>query len=654
MNPLPNRLKRSDAFVGLHFDFHAKEDCTEVGKTLTLKMLEDMLSKTKPDYVQCDCKGHPGIASYPTKIGTAAPGFTQDPLKLWRQATSKHGVSLYMHYSGVLDEQAVKENPAWASLDAEGKPYKNGATSTFGSYVDELLIPMFQELADDYQVDGVWIDGECWGLQMDYSKPAKKAWTQATGKTKVPLSKEDPDWHDYQDFIRESFRKYIAHYLKVMHASNPAFEIASNWAYSGHMPEKAELDVDFISGDITPQNGFNRARIEARIMEGQPKPWDLMAWTFNGRWGKPDRSTKTPAQLNQEAAAVIAMGGGFQAYFKQKRDGSIFEWTMNLAQKMVQFCRDRQAFCHRATPVPQVGLILNSEEYYRQPNALLCPWDGFYTPLEGNLRNLLDNQYAVQVPMTWQLDEDINRFPVLVFSEWEYLDNALKSKLIKYVEDGGNLLVIGPKAIAHFADELGISIDEPAEEKTHFFQALNGGMAGITAQTANIKTNPNTQVLHWLYKDDEPIDPVAPASTLTQLGKGQIGCIAMDMGKAYIEAETSVARDLMGDMLGKLFPNPRVTVTGSHKVDLAINTLDGKLIINLINTFGPHADENNYTYDEIPPIGPLTVTVQLDKIPQNITRQPTNEAINDFIFEDDKLTLQIDRVSLHEIIVIEP
>jgi len=137
-----SRIKRSEAFLGIHFDFHAGMDCTEVGKTLTRKMLREMLETVKPDYVQCDCKGHPGIASYPTTVGTPAPGFVRDPLKLWREVTAEYGVSLYMHYSGVVDEAAVKQHPDWASRKPNGEPW-GGATSVFGPYVDELMIPMF-------------------------------------------------------------------------------------------------------------------------------------------------------------------------------------------------------------------------------------------------------------------------------------------------------------------------------------------------------------------------------------------------------------------------------------------------------------------------------------------------------------------------------
>ena len=86
-------------------------------------MLRQMLESVKPDYVQCDCKGHAGIASYPTTVGTPAPGFVRDPLKLWREVTAECGVSLYLHYSGVIDEAAVKQHPDWAARHPNGEPW---------------------------------------------------------------------------------------------------------------------------------------------------------------------------------------------------------------------------------------------------------------------------------------------------------------------------------------------------------------------------------------------------------------------------------------------------------------------------------------------------------------------------------------------------
>ena len=99
----PAVLKRADSFLGIHFDFHAGRDCDQVGKNVTPEMVGYIIDQVQPDYIQCDCKGHPGLSSYPTKVGYPAPGFVLDPLRIWRDVTASRGVALYVHYSGVLD-----------------------------------------------------------------------------------------------------------------------------------------------------------------------------------------------------------------------------------------------------------------------------------------------------------------------------------------------------------------------------------------------------------------------------------------------------------------------------------------------------------------------------------------------------------------------
>lgn len=54
----PKRLRRAESFLGIHFDFHAGDDCTEIGKRTTPEMIEKIIQEVKPDYIQCDCKGH--------------------------------------------------------------------------------------------------------------------------------------------------------------------------------------------------------------------------------------------------------------------------------------------------------------------------------------------------------------------------------------------------------------------------------------------------------------------------------------------------------------------------------------------------------------------------------------------------------------------
>lgn len=103
-------FKRADSFFGLHFDFHASDKDNKVGETLTAEMVDSMLTLIQPNYIQVDCKGHPGISSYPTKVGTPAPGFVKDPHKIWRNITLQPGnIRLKYSYSGGVLEKTVQQ-----------------------------------------------------------------------------------------------------------------------------------------------------------------------------------------------------------------------------------------------------------------------------------------------------------------------------------------------------------------------------------------------------------------------------------------------------------------------------------------------------------------------------------------------------------------
>ena len=113
------------------------------------------------------------MGRYPTSVGWPSPGIINDSLAVWRKATRDAGVGLFIHYSGV---GTARPSPStdWARIGPDGKRDPN-ATSLFGPYVDELLIPQLKEVTAKYDLDGVWADGECWAAQLDYSPRALAA-----------------------------------------------------------------------------------------------------------------------------------------------------------------------------------------------------------------------------------------------------------------------------------------------------------------------------------------------------------------------------------------------------------------------------------------------------------------------------------------------
>jgi len=642
----PKRLKRSESFVGIHFDLHVSDDCTEIGKNVTRRMVQDIIDQVRPDYIQCDCKGHRGLSSYPTKVGSPAPGFVRDQLKIWRDVTAENGVALFMHYSGVYDAEALRRHPSWARVDAQGKRDKK-ITSVFGPYVDKLLIPQFKELSDEYGIDGVWCDGECWATEPDWSEKVIKAFQNQTGIRSVPRKPEDPYYFEFMEFCREGFRRYLDHYVTEMHKHNPDFQIASNWAYTSFMPEPATINVDYISGDYSPQDSINTARLEARCLPRQGKPWDLMAWSFAGL----ALSTKSAVQLQQEAAVTLSAGGGFQAYFRQKNDCSIYDGQMNVMAEVAKFCRARQKVCHHAQAVPQVGLIMSGKAFYRKIPKLFSFWEDQLTEMHGILEGLLESQHSVEVLMEHHLAGRMDEYPLLVVPEWEYLGPEFKRDLREYVRSGGNLLLIGPKAAAMFKKELRVRFIGKAEDNTRYLE-YDGCMACVKTLSQRVRIKSGAKPFGGLYPRSEPRGNTQAAASIARCGKGRIAATYFNFGEPYVVGATVTARRFLDALVRELFPSPMVEVTGSKYVDVAVNRIDGKLAINLVNTAGPHHDRTISVFDEIPPIGPLGVTIRTENRPKKITLEPAGTEMP-FIFSNGAAKLEVPRLEIHDIIVVE-
>jgi hypothetical protein len=457
------------------------------------------------------------------------------------------------------------------------------------------------------------------------------------------------------EFCREGFRKYLKHYVDALHAHDPSFQIASNWAYSSYMPEPVNIGVDFISGDYPFLDCVNQARLEARCLVHQGKAWDLMAWSFKSRWEKSglDRCfhTKHIEQLKQEAAIVLALGGGFQAYFRQKRDGGVYEWQIKLMKDIAAFCRERQQYCHKAKPVEQIALLYSNTEYYRKNQRLFSPANDIHVPMKGILQSLLDSQNVVDVTMEHQLSGRMNRYSLVVVPEWEILDKKIVSELIAYIKAGGKAIVVGPNCVNIFKKILGVKFLNKPMFKENWLEYA-GSVCGLKTVSQAVKCTKGTESIGIIHSSEDITLNGTPAATIRRYGKGMIAGVHINLGERYCNSSSTVSRDFLRSIVKKLFTNPIVEVQGSHYVDVTVTELDGKLMVNLINTSGQHSNEKVYDFDEIGPVGPLTVSISRNKRPKKVSIEPDHVSAN-FKYKKGKIVMSVPQLHIHSIIVVE-
>lgn len=637
------KLNRGDCFFGVHFDLHASEDITDAGRTLTEQMVDTFLKKVRPDFIQIDCKGHPGISSYPTKAGYHVKGFQKDPLALWRKVTERNNTGLYMHYSGVWDAKVVTEHPEWAMIRASGER-NSQKVSFFSPYLDSILIPQLKELSGDYHVDGAWIDGDCWAVETDYSDAAIRSWKQKTGYSDVPRKRDDQHYAEYLEFTRELFRQYMRKYIDAIHTFNPSFQITSNWSYSSNMPEPVLNNVDYLSGDVTPQDGVYRSAFEARALAPQGKPWDLMSWGFSWNGAKMPMSNKSAIQLKQEAAQVISMGGGIQFYYQQNRDLSLKPWLANTLKDLGDFCRARQPFCHKAVAIPQIALLFPARTYQQQSSA---PFAGVGAKLPATLYALLDNQLPVELLMEHHLKGRMKQYSLIVVPECSELEPAILAELRTYLNDGGNLLVIGSETAKIFAPELGLQSVKRTEDRVVFISATDR-LGSIRSPLVEAGLAPDAKILSTFYNSNDYVDPSEiVASSLRVVGKGRIAGIYFDAGSSYAEFKTPVIRDFLAEAIRSLAPTQLVEVSGSQLVHVALNQLKGRTYINLINVAGEHTNRAAIGYDQVPALTNINVNIQGH--PKKILMQPSGKELP-IKYADGISSVRIPRLELHTIL----
>jgi hypothetical protein len=640
------KLRRADSFFGVHFDLHASEDITDAGKTLTAEMIDTFLLKVRPDFIQIDCKGHPGISSYPTKVGFHVKGFEKDPLKLFRERTEANNVALYMHFSGVMDAKVVTEHPDWAIVKSNGER-STEKTSFFSPYLDIYMIPQLKELSD-YKVDGAWIDGECWAVEPDYGEASLARFTKETGISEIPHKQSDKYYPEFMEYTRRLFREHLAKYITAIHKYNPAFQITSNWSYSSMMPEKVTTDVDYLSGDVTPQNGVYRSAFEARCLAPQGKPWDLMAWGFSWDGGKMPMSIKSAVQLEQEAAQIMSMGGGVQFYFQQNRDLSLKPWLATMLSEIGTFCRERQPYCQKAKSIPQIALLYPAVSYQRNASR---PFSNPSDKLEGTLNLLLDGQHSVEILMEHHLTGRMNQYPLIVIPECDNLEPQFIEELKKYVSDGGHLLALGTETAKLFKNELGIKTLKTLNE-TATFIADGNKIGAISSSLDSVEVNPGINVLSTFYNgSDFRSKSNMIASSLNKVGKGSVAGIYFNAGTEYGKYKSPVLRDYVSRLIDELFPDQMVKVSGSHLVHVTVNKLNNTMYVNLVNIAGEHTNQKAIGYDEIPLLKDLTISITSVQKPGKIVLQPGGRELK-VDFKNGISTVIIPELKIHSILEI--
>lgn len=617
-------------YAGLHYDLHAREDDTELGTRCHPADLAERLRLMAPHFVQTDCKGHPGYTSWFSRTPEASvpPGLKADALKQWREATTRLGLPLHCHYSGIWDKAAAAKHADWTVVPAAGTDPQAPMEKMCprGPYLEKLMIPQLLELIDRYQVDGFWVDGDMWAVEPCYCPRCRQAFTERTGIEEPPVSVEDPNWSAWWNFTRESFEEYVTRYCDAVHAHNPGVLVCSNWLQTFRHPGEPSVPTDWISGDNTPVFGLNGTRCEARFLSTRGKPWDLMLWSFyRSRAGDPASpwTAKPPEMLIQEAATVLAFGGNIQVYEHPQglRDGRLIPWRMRRLGKVVDFAEERRDLFQSTQTYPQIA-VLHSEQHARNTvRGKNLMHDVDVAPVEGAVFSLLESLFAVDVLDEWALLPRLQEFPVVVAPEQDRMSAGMVAALKEYVLAGGRLLVSGAAAAERFGPGfLGVTAGTIVEKQTYYVPAADGAVPLYSDRWRLVE--PTTA---------EPLGPVGktplrteelfshPAAVVQRHGSGKVVFVPAAVFRDFRRNRYPLTRKFVGQLMNRLAGRRLIRGRGPSFVDLVCRRKGNRLLIHLLNRAnGVPSDPGNGAVVDIPAARRLTLEIPLPHAPRSV------------------------------------
>ncbi len=572
---------KNDRYFGLHFDFHAGNK-VEIGANTNAEDIEWYIKQTNPDYIQCDCKGHPGNSCYPTKVGKAADKLKADNLKVWVDTVHAKKIPIYVHYSGVMDAEYIKSHPETAAYDEDGTT-TGLCTSVFSNYVDDLLIPQLKELINDYNIDGVWVDGDNWAVYRDYSDNAK------------PYLYEGITYSEHNKIMREGFMQYVKKYVDEIHQFKPDFKIISNWLYTSQVPERVDIDVDYISGDLDPCDSAYCARFEARCIALQGKPWDIMSWTFGTQYNSYGAISKSAPQLIQEAAVTISQGGGFEMYITQNADGSARHSNTDVYRRVAEFMHKRR-FLHNKLPVAQVGILYSAESRYEETAKDPC----VYNPpqvseqLKGAVHAVLDCGYTMNMVLEHQLDK-LADYEIIIVPEWKYLPEETEKALLDYAQNGGNLVLIGAALCEKWGKILGKDFGEANYKATPMVIDENDNFIDTFGGVIDLKEGKG-----GIYSGDKYRNTACriPLYRTDACGNGTVTFIAYNLASCYKFRKSYVCADLLFDILADL-STPWIQ-TDRRNIDITLQKDGDDMLLNVINMNQNRNSMDYCVFDEVP------------------------------------------------------
>lgn len=334
---------------------------------------------------------------------------------------------------------------------------------------------------------------------------------------------------------------------------------------------------------------------------------------------------------------TLTMGGGFQIYENQNRDGSAKAHDSRRFRELGEFMHKRRINFEKL-PIAQTAIFYSTESYYKKSHVFNA--SGATEPMIGTLHAVLDAQYTTDIIMDYQLDT-LSDYDIVLVPQWQFIGTENKKRLLDYARGGGHLLAIGAELCKQLSSELGESF-EIEEAVPRFVKSTDGLFTRLKLPVAKLKTGSA-----MLYSNCDLRDEDIPAYRTDALGVGSITYLPFDFGDWYFKVSEFLKRDFLKEIM-KTLALPKIEIN-KPDIDITMQADGDAVLVNLVNMNQGRRMTSTMVYDSIPEIYNVEVIVKTDC---KKVLMPLGEEFESEI-GDGWVKIRLPRLDIHSIIKLE-
>lgn len=646
-------------------DFHTSEKITPIGEYFSKEQFQKALKVGHVDSITVFSKCHHGWSYHPSEKNQIHPGLGFDLLQEQLDACAEIDVHAPVYISAGYDEKYAVKNPHYLVKNTpdEGFDFLNQAKFhllCFNTPYLDVLIEQIEEVMQKYNPIGIFLD---------ISAP-RICYCQHCLESMKKMGLNPFDIKDMEKHSMLVYEEYCRRCEQIIHKYNKEATIFHN---SGNLirgrREHAYLNTHLeVESLPTSEWGYDYFPMSAAYCRTLDREFLGMTGKFNTNWGE-FGGFKHPNALRYETSLALAQGAKCSIGDQMHPTCEMNMSTYELIGKAYREVEAKEAYVKEAEYLADIA-VLSAEAFTGIVNRN-CPHD------VGASRILLEGKYLFNMVDQY---ENLSSYKLLVLPDKIRIDSVLQEKLNNYIKNGGKILCSGESGLKIDEDEFAIDLGIKYEGINEFcpnymipeYTAVNGRTAYVCyTPSINIRVLRGTSValLEESYFNRTSEHFCSHMHTPNDLGKNRVGAvlgenvgyISWNLFQDYAEHGSYHTKELAIHMIESLLGTEKTIRT--NLPDRGIVTLthqkkENRYIAHLLFAHTTKRGEHTEIIEDIIPLYQVKLEVLLANKPRRVYKvfyedgMIKEEDIH-FIYENDRILMEIDKLDLHMMVVME-